>query len=225
VALRINTHHPFYLVGNGGAHDDFSWFDRQKLESLGFDFTRRGKEGGHDFHQRMLPRRTYAVLEFAGPAWDGWKKRLEEKLALAENGKNEPAMAEETGARKEGIERELRDGSRLFLIDAGNDPELLGGRYADRSRYLILPAVARVTYYYSEATPRGENEPVLRGYLDLLTEEINVPRHLQGKFNTRPRAARGGGRPGGISENGLRYEVALQTGKRHEPWIAEVNPR
>lgn len=92
VSLRIDAFHSSYLAGRGGSYyDAFSWLDREKLESLGFNFEKQvSGDGRYDYHKRLLPRRTFAVLEFDGAAWDARKKTLEERLSsLDENEEKE----------------------------------------------------------------------------------------------------------------------------------------
>jgi len=75
---------------------------------------------------------------------------------------------------------------------------------ADRTRYLIMPALVRVSYYGSYTSAQAR-ESSLRGYVELLISEINVPHHLHKQ-----------------TKKGPHYQVSLSTGKRYEPWIADI---
>jgi len=206
VSLRINTHHAFNWNRKGSNYDAFAWLDGKKLESLGFDFSTSAKnEEKYDYYQRRLPRRTFAVMEYANNAWEAWKKRLEEELSfLEQEGKEGKKTAKDLEKARGSIERELTAGSRLFIIDAGTDPAALRQLYSDRAHYLILPALVRVTYYgsYTSAQARGSS---IRGYVELLISEINVPHHLHKQMKKGPH-----------------YQVSLCTGRRYEPWIADM---
>ncbi|HET6365312.1 MAG TPA: DUF4824 family protein, partial [Nitrospirota bacterium] len=149
VSLRINTYHAFNWNRKGSNYDVFSWLDSKKLESLGFDFSKSAKnEEKYGHYERQLPRRTFAVLEYGGNTWEAWKKRLEEELSfLEQEGKEGKKTTKDLEKARGSIERELTAGSRLFIIDAGNDPAALRQLYSDRTRYLIMPALVRVSYY------------------------------------------------------------------------------
>lgn len=225
VSLRINTYHATYLVPETDDNGTSPWLDRKKLESLGFRFDKRSTEDEkNDTYERQMPRRTFAVLEFDGTAWDAWKKALEEKLSSLDNQGKEEGKRSRSSASKKDIERELTNGSRLFVIDAGNDPALLRNRYTDRAHYLIIPAIARVSYYGSYASQVGSKLNI-SGYIELLINEVNVPHRLHNKIGNRqfPNTVRA--RPSVNSENSLHYDVVLQSGKRYEPWIADIISR
>jgi len=223
VSLRINTYHPFYWDREAGDYDAFAWLDRKKLESLGFDFSKPDKnEEQYDYYERQLPRRTFAVLEYGGNAWEAWKKRLEAKLSLLEQEEKEgKKTAKDLKTMRGNIEGELTAGSHLFIIDVGNDPDALRQQYSDRARYLILPALVRVSYYGSN-TSAQVHESGMRGYVELLISEINVPHNLHNQFDSRQHPNTFSTVPPFGPENGPHYQVSLRTGKRFEPWIADI---
>ena len=206
VSLRINTDHAFNWNRKASNYDAFAWLDSNKLESLGFDLSKpANNEMKHDYYERQLPRRSFAVLEYGGNSWEVWKRRLEEEFSfLEQEGKEGKKTAKDLEKARGNIERELTAGSRLFIIDAGNDPAALRQLYSNRSRYLILPALVRVSYYGSYTSAQAR-ESSLRGYLELLISEINVPQYLHKE-----------------TKKGPHYQVSLCTGKRYEPWIADI---
>ena len=67
-----------------GSRLEMPWFDRAKLESLGFDCSRFEKESRARYG-RLVPRRAYVVLEYDGPAS---ARRLE--AVEAERGRDLP---------------------------------------------------------------------------------------------------------------------------------------
>jgi hypothetical protein len=93
-----------------------SWFDRAKLEAIGFDCSRPLDEANLPRYRATPPRRTYAVLEYSGQAWEGGRQSL-------------------AGGADDGS-------SRLMVVDAGNDRAALRARWPDRHRAVIVPAVA-----------------------------------------------------------------------------------
>ena len=196
-----------------GSKVEWPWFDRAKLESLGFDCA-RWEEEVRERYGRMVPRRAYVVLEYDGPAWARW---LEAREAEPEGKDGEDARV---------------SASRLVPIDVGLDPGELRRLYPDRSRCLIVPAI--VGAGRTEDGPGGK--VVLGGQiLYVLVSEIHVPKDL-GALLAALRATdaavpvppRDEGRPGPPVPQHRhappRYEVLLRYGVRHEPWVAEVRP-
>jgi len=228
VALRINAQHTSYWV-RGSLHDiDFPWLDRKKLESLGFDLSELdNRENARDYSSRELPRRTFAVVAYEGDAWEKWKGLMEREVAEVEQevAQNKKTVKDLESARKN-QERELRAGSRLFIVDAGNDPAELRKQYVDRSRFLIIPAKVHISYYGSyDAAQKKWVGSQLHGYVELLITEVNVPHDLHARFDKQQGT---GSSPVSAapyaSENGPRYQVVLCSGTRYEPWIADIQP-
>jgi hypothetical protein len=227
VALRINTNHPFYW-GRRSVNDiAFPWLDRKKLETLGFDLSELDiKEKEHDYSSRELPRRTFAVLAYEGSAWEKWKNIMEQEVAEIEQ---DVAQRKKTDKDLEyarrSYEHELKAGSRLFIVDAGNDPAELRKQYGDRTHFLIIPAKVHISYYGSyDAAQRKWIGSQIHGYVELLITEVNVPHDLHTRFDKQ----KGTGSPVSAvpyaGENGPRYQVVLCSGKRYEPWIADILP-
>jgi hypothetical protein len=96
------------------------------------------------------------------------------------------------------------DASRLFAIDAGPSPEELRRSYPDRARYIITSAVVNMRFRSDPAD--GEK---LRGTIrPLLPQLIHVPKTHRAHFTG--------------TEGDLSYRVTLRYGRRHEPWILDV---
>jgi hypothetical protein len=217
ISLRIRTDHYFYGWTTGASDDPFAWLDRKKLETLGFDFSRVPITSAerYGYYDRKLPRRAYAVLEYDGPAWEAWKKKLMDELAKADQSMKKETLPETSpapGERRKNIERELTTASHLFIIDVGMDPAALRQRYPDRQKYLILPAKVRVS----------AGKDTVRGYVDLLTPEVNVPHRLHAGLGVHSKqGSRYNIWPVG-PDSRPRYQVVLHTGRRSEPWIEDV---
>lgn len=226
VSLRIDTNHHYY----GGLsapleYDSFSWLNRKKLEALGFDFSAAPRDSeDYDYYYKQLPRKAYAVLEFDGPAWEGWKKRMSDQLAKVDEIEKEgKKTAKELDTARKNIEQALRTNSHLFIIDVGSDPAALRKQYPDRQHYLILPSTVRISYYGSYPAP-GLKTDNIRGYVDILTSEVNLPHRMHVNVGEQKKPGFPSRMGAGIPESGPRYQVVLQTGKRYEPWVEEVQP-
>lgn len=219
VSLQLTLHREHDGWSKGSA-----WFDRRKLEELGFDcrLPPQAPDAGRRY-DRALPRRAWVVLEYEGAAWKAWKeaagRRMGELTAQAGNGgKNNPVAAE---SRR--LARQLASSSRLFAVDAGRDAAALRRRYPDRRRCIITPALVR------QRLVRGDdkgNAPYLAGYVEqILTDDIQVPRDLRGGLASLapspPEYQVTGQVEKGVSP---RYRVTLTYGRRHEPWVTAVRP-
>ncbi len=218
ISLSINTQHYYYRGRGPFTYEPFAWLDRKKLEAIGFAFPATAdKNEDSGYYNRQLPRKAYVVLEYDGPAWEAWKKRLTDELAEV----NREALVvkrspKELEAEQKNIERALKTGSHLFSIDAGHDPATLRQAYPDRQHYLILPAKIRVSWY------GGAKNDNIRGYVEILTPEVNVPHRLHA--NLKEQGAQDGTFRYGTSmlESEPRYRAVLSTGKRYEPWIEDI---
>jgi hypothetical protein len=227
VSLQLNVEH--FVPWSSGRYtrdlelDPLAWLDADKLAALGFDV--RLPKSGEDAEilmQRQVPRHAYAVIEHRGRAFDAYRRRLAERFGLVgldlEDAKPIPAS---NGSDRASAERELRNGSRLFIVDVGRDPAALRQRYPDRNSYLIAPAKVRAFLDRDPPWTNCESPSCrVRGSVLLLIDEVIVPRRLQGKLPEVPRLAsyRWSG------EHAPRYEVVLRAGKRYEPWIEEIGP-
>ncbi len=185
-----------------GSKADWPWFDRAKLESLGFDCRHPvDAKDAREHYGRVVARRAYVVLEHDGPAWGPW---LEAREAQPREMKPPPENA-----------RVLA--SRLVPIDVGLDPAALRRLHPDRSRCLVVPAIVAPRWTPLEASAEeGSGRAVLSGRIrNLLVPEVHVP---------RDRAASLGGLRAAAPAAPPRYEVLLRLGAHLEPWVAEVRP-
>jgi len=199
------------------------WFDQKKLEEIGFDCSTPldAKDPLHRY-DKLLPRRTYVVLEYEGQAWKTWLAGREQQVkALQAQVAKGREQKEALEAKQKQLQWERESGSRLLAIDAGNDTIKLRTRYPDRSKYIITPAKVRLRLIPVNSTNKLQ-KPLLSGYVDeILINEIHVPRDRQGVLATlKPNEHNF---YGGSKETFTpRYRVTLKYGRRYEPWVAEV---
>jgi hypothetical protein len=213
--------------------DGAEWFDRRKLTESGFDCrTSPDAPDAELRYGKALPRKTFVVLEFEGPAWEAWQARERKKLEAME-----ADIATGKAGRKESVKAGKRFaweqvvGSRLFPVDVGNDPRLLRKRYPDRSRCIITPAVVRLRFRAAQREKGKPEKPAaVCGWIEeVLTDSIQAPRDWRGLLAK----VKSGGKPWNsfyFDEEKEekppvpRYTVVLKYGKRHEPWVVEVRP-
>ncbi len=185
VSLRLNWHR----------QEGDAFFERAKLEAVGFDFRmpsgRKGKE------MLFLPRAAYAAFEYEGKAWEEWSGRPE-----AEKQQNRPGPVSRVSP------------TRLFPVDIAKTMDELRNRYPDQSRYLIVAATieAGIRDIKDPKTGTILTDQCVGSVVETLPSQINVPlpfTRLLAPLTPEPTAE-------------PRYTVALAYGRNLEPWITSV---
>lgn len=212
-----------------------SWLDGNKLEELGFDVSfPLNDTKASKFYRRSLPMEAYIVLEYGGKPWELWlKKNLDYQKTLAEK-----FALENDNTKKEALEKNLKRRkrlplakSRLFAIDAGNEPTQLRRKYPVRDRFIIVRGKIELTYY-SGSYKHDKNKrkkPYLEGSIrELFSSKLFVPdseRTLLLNLKYRSYLSYYW-IPKDYSDAQLkpRYEVELKFGKRYEAWISNIKP-
>jgi hypothetical protein len=210
-ALGLERSYP----GVGEAPD---WLDKAKLVALGFDVsTPQDTPAGRRHYDKLLPKEVLLVLDLDGPAYRRMLERAkqyserEEALHLANPGDKE--FERRAKWAKEELDREERESSRLFVIDAGLDVGALRAQYPDRLRYAIVRGQVRLQL------AEKEKHLVLSGYVnDLSIDHITVPLGFRQVFEPMLHNARRG-----QYDTVSRYEVSVAFGKRLEPWITTAS--
>jgi len=204
---------------------DWGWFDRQKLAEVGFEpepALRPDGEGGD--YRLPLPRKAFAVLEYDGEAWARHKAKREQELAeLTAKEESGAKTVEQAQNERRQIEGDLRAGSRLFVVDAGADPEALRSRYPERSRYAVVAAEVGLRPYWG---PGPDRKAVPQGYVaEVLVDALHLRRDLQAPLyglKTEGRLTPGMRYYGPERVLAPRYTVRVHWGGRLEPWVEEV---
>ncbi len=203
----------YYANALHGNHKT-EWFNKEKLQSIGYDCSLSVKDPNAEIHYRkMRSRKTFAVLEYDGPAWNAWLADMQLRLGEDE---------------KEAFQQQSQTLSRLFIIDVGNDSTALRQRYNEKHRYLIIPVTVRLNFFSNRRDSPDERKavPYMEGQIvELLADTIYVPKLyraiLEKLLNDDQR------KPDDYAQyetrkRGPAYEVTLHVGKRHEPWIAAI---
>ncbi|GAB6042943.1 DUF4824 family protein [Endothiovibrio diazotrophicus] len=202
------------FYGGGGSP---AWFDRAKLEQLGFDLSRPLEEEADRRHyRRTRPRQALLVLELNGATYRQAMERATRRLADERSllrGNDTAEFRERVKKAEQALQRERDEASRLFVIDAGLDRAALRAAHPDRRRYAIVRGEVRISVIGKEG-----NEQVAGSISDLAMETINVPHALQGPFSDlrridpyrRKLKAR------------VPFTVTVAFGRRLEPWVTAV---
>jgi hypothetical protein len=205
-----------HFLGNYGSPE---WLNEAKLAELGFDVSRPARQdrrGRH--HERLLPREALIVLEFDGPTWpkavERGRKYAEKQAAEAGGLPAKPGNFDRAKAAAEALKREETTNSRLFAVDAGLDASALRAKYPDRSRYAIVTGKVRAH--------RDGTGNKLKGYVaEIHNIRVNVPLELVPSIGSVPKSHRWAV----ATPNGPAFEATIAFGKRHEPWLLDVNAK
>jgi hypothetical protein len=187
------------------------FFDRAKLEEVGFDLSVAPDAKQADrFYRAQRSREVYVALEYDGAAWQEWLKRRE--AFIATETQYAPQIDAEERMR---IERE--SSSRLVAVDVSLDPARLREKFPDRTRVLILSGRARGVL--DTGTTR-----VLRGAITTLsTETINVPHAFRPQLERQTFYSGWRTSPeGGVIIEPPAFAATIRVGSRYEPWVTSI---
>jgi hypothetical protein len=223
VVLTLAWGTPYDL--GGPAATRYPWFDKAKLESLGFDCHLPLTDPAAERHyetQSMLYRPGFAVLEYGG---DSWQKALERELEQAERRRGQApdgTRLETPEAIKARTDNAIARRSRLVIVDVGTSAVEMRRQYPDRARFLVMRAYVGLVYVPRSQQPDGEVPRLAGTIANILPDAIYVPREIRTPgdvFSTKPAADEF---PGQLLKHDPRYRVTLAFGRRLEPRIVKV---
>ncbi len=172
--------------------DGPGWFDKAKLEELGYDSRLPLTDPQAAARYRLMPsKEAFAVLEY-----------------------NPTVLADASPDRA--------TWSRLLAVDVGRDLALLRGKYPDTRRFLIAPCLVRLLYQtkYDPNTRREVPGAYLRGTIaQMLVSEISVPPSERSMFESLSQTTNDYFATPEALLRGPRYSVVLYYGRNYEPWI------
>jgi hypothetical protein len=202
-------------VGNWGFPD---WLNKVKLSELGFDVERFSEDDDVRAYRSTLPRTVVLVLELDG---DTYKKVVESRRTefkkaereLKAHGENETHRKQFETAQN-ALQDELNLHSRLFVIDAGLDANLLRKKYSDKKQYILAKGQVRLRYFPAKDEPHNVGGQITK----LIVDQIHVPLKFRSVFlnNTRIRAKRN------INDYGPKFTATVVYGQRLEPWLLDA---
>ena len=193
------------------------WLDKAKLASLGFNVSMPiDADSGRTIYQKQLSKPVFLVMEFDGPAY---QQSIElAKKADADDSKKKP----DDGKKKDqptALSQELNLNSRLFIVDASLDREMLRAKYPDTRRYSIVRGQIQPRVVYDK-----EKRPLMTGYVkDVSAQNINVPFEFRDVFEPIQEK----NQKYGYADNDKRpsFEATVAFGRRLEPWLAAASAK
>jgi len=197
-----------------GGPREAGWFDRAKLESIGFDCSRPVTAENADYYRTRPPRAAYAALAFEGALWLKQMERAP-RAPQPPSSLTVPDSAIRNGAVRVAPRDPFLD-SHLLPIDVDNDPAALRARHPDTRAVAVVEATVALQYVGNAGQP-----PFLMGRVtSVLPPEINVPREWRGPLEGLQSDAEPGVWP--PPQHEPRFRVTVSWGKRLEPWITKV---
>lgn len=199
---------------SGSTPREPGWFDRAKLEAIGFDCSRPLTAEHAEYYRTRPPRATYAALEYEGARW---RMQLEQAPPTPQPAPlfTVPDGGTQNGAARAAPRDPLLD-SHLVPIDADNDPAALRARHPDTRAVAVMEATVALRFV-SHAGQR----PFLMGRVtSVLPREIHVPREWRGVLVALQSDREPDVWPPPQREPRFRATVAW--GQRLEPWITHV---
>ena len=131
------------------------WFDRAKLEAVGFDCSRPVTAEHAEYYRTRPPRAAYAALEYEGTLW----------LKQLERAPRDPLLD-----------------SHLVAIDVDRNPAALRARHPDRRAVAIVEATVALQYVSNPGQPpflRGRVTSVLPAAISVPREWRGMLEGLQ----------------------------------------------
>jgi hypothetical protein len=195
-----------------------AWFNREKLEELGFHIDTSFKARDNEIYAKMpIPKEVFLVLENDGEAYREAVRRAEETVKEKEELLNlkgdDKQRRDSLQMAKKHLQRERISESRLFVIDAGLEPKVLRARYADRTRFIIARGEVEARCVYEK-----QEREVIGSIVNLSVETLHVPLKHRRMFDAI--LAHGVARHNAFFPP--RYTVEVAYGSRLEPWIVSV---
>lgn len=199
-----------------GRYSKPAWLDNAKLDELGFDLEKfRSDIDKHRYQWDTQATDAVLVLEYQGESYQQALAHAEQLLGQLR--KSAAATPRDTSLAKKLIRYENHytnlkvSGTRLYVIDAGLDEQLLIEKYGDKTKYMFL---------HGEIGLSWDGDDIVGNISHLYVEDVHVPlpysqtlvsltaanSYYNNKRETIP----------------PRYKVRLNVGKRLEPWIELV---
>lgn len=193
------------------------WLDEAKLTELGFNLEKLKREKENWYKWPSMRTEVVLVLEYQGDAYqhalaitERTVNQLREKLMSEPDDQKQSNKLE----RYEDHLRELKiSQTRLYVIDAGLDEQILVKKYVGKKQYLFVRG--EISVWWNKDRIVGQ---IRRLYIDQLHVPLPYSQQLAALTKGENYYNRG------TQSIPPRYHVQLRLGKRLEPWIVSVGP-
>lgn len=200
-------------------YDNYSapaWLDESKLTELGFDLAKLKSNAEKDSYDLELnTAEAVLVLEYQGAAYKQDLARIGRRVnQLKEQKKDSPKDANlqrQFERFSEELTRLKLSRTRLYVIDAGLDEEALAQKYSDRKKYLFVRGEIGINWDHDDVVGRVRR---------LFVSQVHVPLPFSRQLTSITKGKKYYSY--GAQPIAPRYRVALNMGKRFEPWIVSI---
>lgn len=192
-----------------------AWLDDKKLTELGFDIKKfKSDTDKYEYKTSYLSREVILVLEYQGESYhkvlaiaEENTKRLRQKVS---DYPDDGELIKEFDDYAEQLTELKVSRTRLYVVDAGLNEDVLMKKHADKKAYLLARGEVGLRW----------NQGVVRGRIrQLYIRQVHVPLPLSEKLvllaDGETYSAYNNLTPPG-------YKLRLNIGKRLEPWIESV---
>jgi hypothetical protein len=193
------------------------WLDDARLAAFGIDAKQLRARHGTPRGGAPTAKEVLLVLEQDGPAYATAlaraRQRAAEEAATAAANPDKEEFARRAKSAADLARYEEREGSRLFVVDAGLERDALRAKYPDRQRYAIVRGILRPMV-------AAAGKPLVS--IDRLSiGDVNVPHAFRRQLASLFAADRGRPR----EQWQARFEATLAWGNRLEPWMLDATSR
>lgn len=196
------------------------WLSEEQIRDLGFDTSLAlDTDEALDRRRRDPSKAVFLALEYDGPAYEEAleqrRRAVKRAMDLVARNEGDEQFELQLSSAREALATEEESESRLFVVDASLDPQVLRDRYPDRARYAIVPGRVQ-TYVLSE--PGGQRR-IVAAPPEVSIALIRVPYPYRGvaeslRSEQRYTYYRRGQPP--------RFSATVNFGRRLEPWITRM---
>jgi len=193
------------------------WLDDEKLKSLGFDLDNI-KKNKHKYISGgdSLSTEVIFVLEYNGDTYrqalvESEKSLMQLQDRLAQSPENEN-LAKQLGRQEKQLKRMRLSESRLYVIDAGYDEQVLAQKYTEYGKYLFMRGELALVWRKDELIGQVRK---------LFVDNVHVPLPYAKRLQALTKGERYYSY--GVAPIAPRYQIRLNIGKRLEPWIESIS--
>lgn len=190
------------------------WLNKDKLIELGFDVSENiHTEEGRRSYRKGFSKDALLVLEYNGASYEESVQRTKTWFKKKQaSDTSQPDLRWQLEIAQDRMKDEQETESRLFVIDTGLNHEALRKKYADKSKFIIVPGRVEIAI-------RGcDGSRYFTGRISELGIKVHVP-YEYAEFLLLMSDEEDSQEKGG----GPKYKVNLAFGQRLEPWVVGIN--
>lgn len=199
--------------------DNWRWANRTRLALNNEHFSSFKFPACKEINKQPK-RQAWVLLELNGPSFTDYIKQVEQHRQLIyglqstiDSGHSEKELAEKRSDADKLLAEAKDESTRLYVIDAASNPELLEVAKQKRAAIsagplLIVPADIRLSYYHCDNDKKITNEIIVN---NLAVESLYVPKDYASGLPLES-----------IRRSTLKFTADIAYGRFDEPWILQL---